>query len=125
MMAATWARHLRVRPVTRAVTAGAAVAALAAAYAVGAMLHWGAALGAPGERAVTENTMADLMGDLGLSAVAVAGGGSCVVRAFSLRGSLRASWLLFAAEASMAGLGNAIWGWYELVLHRSPPSPSL
>ena len=125
MMPATWGRHPHARPVTRAVTAVAAVAALAAAYAVGAMLHWGGDLTEPGRRAAADNTLADLMGDLGLSAVAVAAGISCLLRAFSVRGSLRTSWLLFAASASMAGLGNAIWGWYELVLHRSPPSPSV
>lgn len=107
---------------TRAVTAGSAVAALASAYVAGALLHWGALPGAPDDGF---GSLGDLMGDLGLSVVAVAAGISCVLRAWALRGSLRASWLLFAASASTAGLGNGIWGWYELVLHRSPPSPSV
>ena len=115
----------RSRPVTRAVTAGSTVAALAAAYAVGAMLHWGAAPVWPRGGGDTDNTLAELMGDLGLCAVAVAAGVSCVLRAVTARGGLRVSWLLFAASASTAGLGNGIWGWYELVLHRDPPSPSL
>jgi diguanylate cyclase (GGDEF)-like protein/PAS domain S-box-containing protein len=113
------------RPVTRAVLAVAAVIALAATYAVGSVLRWGGPLSGPGDRAGSDNTLALLMGDLGLSAVAVAAGISCVLRARSVRGSLRISWLLFAASASMAGLGNAIWGWYELVLRHEPPSPSL
>ena len=113
------------RPVPRAATAGLAVAALAAAYAVGAMLHWGAAPAWPGGTDGPDDTLAELMGDLGLAAGAVAAGVSCVLRACAARGSLRASWLLFAASATTAGLGNGIWGWYELVAHRSPPSPSL
>src|SRR5207302_1932927 len=70
------------------------------------------------------HTLADLMGDFGLSAVAAAAAVSCAARAFSAHDRLRASWLLFAASALVAGLGNAVWGWYEVVLHQAPPSPS-
>ncbi|HEV2640452.1 MAG TPA: sensor domain-containing diguanylate cyclase [Actinocrinis sp.] len=114
-------RFPRIRPADRAVAAGAAVAALAAAYAAGALLHWGAVPNGPDDGS---DSLGELMGDLGLAAGATAAGISCVLRACRARGSLRASWLLFAASASTAGLGNGIWGWYELVLHRSPPSPS-
>jgi diguanylate cyclase (GGDEF)-like protein/PAS domain S-box-containing protein len=111
---------------TPAVTVLTAVAALAAAYAAGSVLHWGspAATESP-TGAATSHTLADLMGDFGLSAVAAAAAASCAARAFTARGRLRASWLLFAASALVAGLGNAVWGWYEVVLHQSPPSPSL
>jgi diguanylate cyclase (GGDEF)-like protein/PAS domain S-box-containing protein len=65
------------------------------------------------------------MGDFGLAAVAALAAVSCAARAFAARGRLRVSWLLFAASALVAGLGNGVWGWYEIVLHSSPPSPSV
>jgi len=116
---------------TPAVTALAAVAALAAAYTAGSVLHWGtpaqpsASPSSPSAAgAGTSHTLADLMGDFGLSAVAAAAAVSCAVRAFTAHGRLRVSWLLFAASALVAGLGNAVWGWYEVVQHQPPPSPS-
>jgi len=117
---------------TPAVTALAAVAALAAAYTAGSVLHWGApeqsaastAASTSSPAAGASHTLADLMGDFGLSSVAAAAAVSCAARAFTSRGRLRAAWLLFAASALVAGLGNAVWGWYEVVQHQPPPSPS-
>jgi diguanylate cyclase (GGDEF)-like protein len=111
------------RPTARAVIALAGIALLAAAYAVGSVLHWGA--GPPLAAPDSGHTLADWMGDFGLSAVAVLAGASCVARALTVHGRLRASWLLFALSALVAGLGNGVWGWYELVLNQVPPSPSL
>lgn len=111
------------RPTARAFIALAGIGLLAACYAAGSMLHWGAASspGAPDGG----HTLADWMGDFGLSAVAVLAAASCVARSARLTGRLRVSWLLFAASALVAGLGNGVWGWYELVLNQVPPSPSL
>ena len=113
---------------TPTVTALAAVAALAAAYTAGSVLHWGTPVqtsaSPPAAGAGASHTLADLMGDFGLSAVAAAAAVSCAARALTAHGRLRVSWLLFAASALVAGLGNAVWGWYEVVLHQPPPSPS-
>jgi hypothetical protein len=107
---------------TRAATALTAVAALAIAYTAGSMLHWGSP---PSSGDGPPHTLADLMGDFGLAAVAALAAVSCAARALAARGRLRTSWLLFAASALVAGLGNGVWGWYEIVLHHPPPSPSV
>jgi diguanylate cyclase (GGDEF)-like protein/PAS domain S-box-containing protein len=106
----------------RAETALTAVAATAAAYTAGSMLRWGSPP-SPGDG--PPHTLADFMGDFGLSAVAALAAVSCTARAYAAAGRLRASWLLFAASALVAGLGNGVWGWYEIVLHHPPPSPSV
>jgi diguanylate cyclase (GGDEF)-like protein/PAS domain S-box-containing protein len=99
-----------------------AVAALACGYTVGSVLHWGSPPSAGEGRA---HTLADFMGDFGLSAVAALAAVSCAGRALLARGRLRVSWFLFAASALVAGLGNGVWGWYEIVLQHLPPSPSI
>ena len=106
----------------RPTAALAAVAALACGYTAGSVLHWGSPPD-PGEGRA--HTLADLMGDFGLSAVAAFAAVSCAWRALLARGRLRVSWFLFAASALVAGLGNGVWGWYEIVLHHTPPSPSV
>jgi diguanylate cyclase (GGDEF)-like protein len=108
----------------RAAAALTAVALLACAYTVGSVLHWGSPL-RPGEGGAY--TLADVMGDFGLAAVAALAAISCAARAWAAGGEwrLRVSWLLFAASALVAGLGNGVWGWYEIVLRHSPPSPSV
>ena len=65
------------------------------------------------------------MGDFGLAAAAVLAAASSLRRALQMRGRWRASWLLFGGSALVAGFGNAVWGWYELVLRESPPFPSM
>lgn len=107
---------------TRVAVALAAVVVLAAAYTAGSVLHWGSPPH-PGEGGAY--TLADLMGDFGLSAVGALAALSCAWRALVARRRLRVSWLLFAASALVAGLGNAVWGWYEVVLKSTPPSPSV
>jgi diguanylate cyclase (GGDEF)-like protein/PAS domain S-box-containing protein len=110
------------RPGWRHVFALWAVPACAAAYTAGSVLHWGASR-TPGPG--SGHSLADLMGDFGLSAVATAAGFSCVARALTGAGRTRLSWFLFAGSALFAGFGNAVWGWYELVLREPPPYPSL
>ncbi|MHA5051842.1 putative bifunctional diguanylate cyclase/phosphodiesterase [Streptomyces sp. SD15] len=88
------------------------LALVCAAYAVGSALGWGSA------------TLALIMGDFGLSAAAGTAAVSCFVCARSRRSRFRPAWLLFALSSAMASLGNLVWGWYEVVLHREVPSPS-
>ncbi|OPF72612.1 GGDEF domain-containing protein [Streptomyces antioxidans] len=82
-------------------------------YAAGAIVGWGS------------SQLALIMGDFGLSAAAFAAAASCLWHGRRHAGRLRPAWLLFAASSAMAGLGNAVWGWYEVVLGRPVPSPSV
>ncbi|WP_210950418.1 bifunctional diguanylate cyclase/phosphodiesterase, partial [Streptomyces sp. MK37H] len=82
-------------------------------YAAGAIVGWGS------------SQLALVMGDFGLSAAAFAAAASCLWHGHWHAGRLRPAWLLFAASSAMAGLGNAVWGWYEVVLGRSVPTPSV
>ncbi|MET7685540.1 EAL domain-containing protein [Streptomyces sp. NPDC005423] len=89
-----------------------ALALVCAGYAVGSALDWGSA------------QLARIMGDFGLSAAAGSAAVSCFLYARSRRIRFRPAWLLFSLSSAMAALGNAVWGWYEVVLHRAVPSPS-
>ncbi|MFI2761616.1 EAL domain-containing protein [Streptomyces echinatus] len=88
------------------------LALVCAAYAVGAAFDWGT------------DQVALVMGDFGLSAAAGTAAVSCFLYARSRRVRFRSAWLLFALSSTMAALGNAVWGWYEVVLGRTVPSPS-
>jgi diguanylate cyclase (GGDEF)-like protein/PAS domain S-box-containing protein len=88
------------------------LALICAAYAVGSAFDWGS------------QEIALFMGDFGLSAAAGTAAVSCFLYARSPRVRFRPAWLLFALSSAMAALGNAVWGWYEVVLGRSVPSPS-
>ncbi|MEU8028100.1 phosphodiesterase, partial [Streptomyces sp. NPDC049099] len=88
------------------------LALVCAAYAVGAAFDWGA------------DEVALIMGDFGLSAAAGAAAVSCFLYARSPRVRFRSAWLLFSLSSAMAALGNAVWGWYEVVLGQPVPSPS-
>lgn len=90
-----------------------ALAAACGAYAIGAALGWGS------ER------LALIMGDFGLSLAALVAAVSCALFARRQRSPYRPAWLLFAASSAMAGVGNAVWGWYEVILRVPVPSPSL
>ncbi|MET7287507.1 EAL domain-containing protein [Streptomyces sp. NPDC005573] len=89
-----------------------AIAVLCAAYGIGSALDWGSP------------QVALFMGDFGLSAAAGTAAVSCFLYARSARVRFRPAWLLFALSSAMAALGNAVWGWYEVVLGRDVPSPS-
>lgn len=86
---------------------------ICAGYATGAALGWGS------------EQLALVMGDFGLSAAALAAGVSCFLYARLRESRFRPAWLLFAFSSTMAAAGNAVWGWYEVVLGREVPSPSL
>ncbi|MFG3010799.1 putative bifunctional diguanylate cyclase/phosphodiesterase [Streptomyces cinerochromogenes] len=88
------------------------LALICAAYAVGAAFGWGT------------HEVALIMGDFGLTAAAGAAAVSCFLYARSRRVRFRSAWLLFALSSTMAALGNAVWGWYEVVLDRPVPTPS-
>ncbi|WP_079032343.1 putative bifunctional diguanylate cyclase/phosphodiesterase [Streptomyces specialis] len=82
-------------------------------YAVGATLGWGSP------------HLALAMGDFGLSAAALLAAGSCLWYARTRAGEFRAAWTLFGLSSLMMALGNAIWGWYEVVLRGPVPRLSL
>ncbi|MFJ9057049.1 EAL domain-containing protein [Streptomyces sp. NPDC102409] len=90
-----------------------ALAAVCAGYAVGAAVGWGS----PG--------LALFMGDFGLSAAALIAAVSCFLYARAAGSRFRPAWLLFSLSSAMAAGGNAVWGWYEVVLGRPVPTPSL
>ncbi|MCX2967440.1 MULTISPECIES: putative bifunctional diguanylate cyclase/phosphodiesterase [Streptomyces] len=90
-----------------------ALAAVCLAYATGGAFGWGS------------REVALFMGDFGLSAAALLAAVSCYWYARTHRGESRPAWYLFALSSAMAGLGNAVWGWYEVVLGRPVPATSL
>ncbi|MFD9335605.1 putative bifunctional diguanylate cyclase/phosphodiesterase [Streptomyces sp. NPDC060028] len=95
---------------------GGAVQALLAVvwgvYAVGAGMGWGG------------SEIADIMGDFGLSAAALLAAASCYRYARTHANRDRLAWLLFALSSLMSACGNAVWGWYEVVIHKEMPNPS-
>ncbi|WP_443054306.1 putative bifunctional diguanylate cyclase/phosphodiesterase [Streptomyces sp. IBSBF 2435] len=88
------------------------LALLCGGYTTGAALGWGA------------GDVAAFMGDFGLSAAAAAAAVSMLLYARKAAAGHRAAWLLFSASSAMAALGNGVWGWYEVVLHRQVPQTS-
>ncbi|MFD5099389.1 putative bifunctional diguanylate cyclase/phosphodiesterase [Streptomyces albidochromogenes] len=88
------------------------LALVCGAYAVGSALGWGSA------------QVALIMGDFGLAAAALIAAVSCFLYARARESRFRPAWLLFAISSAMAACGNAVWGWYEVVLQREVPSPS-
>lgn len=90
-----------------------ALALICAGYGVGAALGWGSP------------RLALIMGDFGLSLAALIAAVSCLLYARATTCRFRPAWLLFALSSAMASAGNAVWGWYEVVLGREVPSPSV
>ncbi|MFE7466380.1 putative bifunctional diguanylate cyclase/phosphodiesterase [Streptomyces sp. NPDC057499] len=84
-----------------------------AGYAVGSAFGWGS------------RQLAAFMGDFGLCAAALVAAVSCYRYAREGSSRFRPAWLLFALSSSMAAAGNAVWGWYEVVLGLPVPTPSL
>ncbi|WP_053647031.1 MULTISPECIES: EAL domain-containing protein [unclassified Streptomyces] len=101
------------RPGAGAVLAQVALGLLCAGYTTGASLGWGSP------------QTALFMGDFGLSAAALTAAVSCYLYARAHRGSARPAWLLFAFSSFMAAAGNAVWGWYEVVLRTEVPDFSV
>jgi len=88
------------------------VALLCGGYTTGAALGWGSP------------EVALLMGDFGLSAASATATVSSLLYARRVAGPHRPAWLLFAVSSAMLASGNAIWGWYEVVLREPVPEPS-
>ncbi|MEV0039530.1 putative bifunctional diguanylate cyclase/phosphodiesterase [Streptomyces sp. NPDC056909] len=89
------------------------LALICGGYAAGAALGWGS------------EKLALFMGDFGLSLAAMIAAVSCFFYARVRRGPFRPAWLLFSFSSAMASGGNAVWGWYEVILDKPVPSPSL
>ncbi|MER5934466.1 EAL domain-containing protein [Streptomyces sp. NPDC002054] len=89
------------------------LAVISGAYAVGATFGWGS------------DEIAVFMGDFGLSAAGLLAAVSCYHYARTHRSRERPAWLLFAFSSLMGAFGNAIWGWYEVILDTQVPSLSL
>ncbi|MEU9105476.1 EAL domain-containing protein [Streptomyces xanthophaeus] len=89
------------------------LAVVSGGYAVGAALNWGS------------EEVAEIMGDFGLSAAGLLAAVSCYSYARSIDSRERPAWLLFAFSSLMGASGNAVWGWYEVVLGTEVPKPSV
>ncbi|WP_405790744.1 MULTISPECIES: putative bifunctional diguanylate cyclase/phosphodiesterase [unclassified Streptomyces] len=89
------------------------LAVVSGGYAVGAALNWGS------------EEVAEIMGDFGLSAAGLLAAVSCYSYARAIDSRERPAWLLFAFSSLMGACGNAVWGWYEVVLGEEVPKPSL
>lgn len=89
------------------------LASLCAGYGVGAAFGWGS------------QRLALIMGDFGLSLAALIAAVSCLLYARTPKCRFRPAWMLFAFSSAMAAAGNAVWGWYEVVLGRAVPSTSV
>ncbi|MEU2504658.1 EAL domain-containing protein [Streptomyces sp. NPDC007863] len=105
-------------PECRAAWAGSLLAQITlglvcAGYTTGAALGWGSP------------RLALFMGDFGLSAAAFTAAVSCFLYARTEPGGTRPAWLLFAFSSFMAGAGNGVWGWYEVVLGQDVPESSV
>ncbi|MFC9243334.1 putative bifunctional diguanylate cyclase/phosphodiesterase [Streptomyces sp. NPDC057136] len=89
------------------------LATVCAGYTLGAAVGWGSP------------QVALFMGDFGLSIAALAAALSCFLYARGDVCRFRPAWLLFSLSSLMAACGNAVWGWYEVVLDLPVPTPSL
>ncbi len=89
------------------------VALLCGGYAVGAAMDWGT------------TRLALFMGDFGLAGAALVASVSCLWYARVVPGRGRAAWGLFALSSAMVAAGNAVWGWYEVVLRQPVPRVSV
>ncbi|AQT76806.1 phosphodiesterase [Streptomyces sp. fd1-xmd] len=89
------------------------LAVVSGGYAVGAALNWGS------------EEVAEIMGDFGLSAAGLLAAVSCYTYARTIDSRERPAWLLFAFSSLMGACGNAVWGWYEVVLGQDVPKPSV
>ncbi|MFF3211602.1 putative bifunctional diguanylate cyclase/phosphodiesterase [Streptomyces sp. NPDC002886] len=89
------------------------LAVVSSGYGVGAALGWGS------------EELAEIMGDFGLSAAGLLAAVSCFTYARAIDSRERPAWLLFAFSSLMGCCGNAVWGWYEVILGEAVPKPSL
>ncbi|WP_405528855.1 EAL domain-containing protein [Streptomyces avidinii] len=89
------------------------LAVVSGGYAVGAALNWGS------------EEVAEIMGDFGLSAAGLLAAVSCYSYARAIDSRERPAWLLFAFSSLMGAGGNAVWGYYEVILGMEVPKPSV
>jgi diguanylate cyclase (GGDEF)-like protein/PAS domain S-box-containing protein len=75
--------------------------------------------------AVGDPVQAQLISNTGLVASPLAAGVAAILRSRSSAGQVRRFWLLLGAAALSWGLGQAVWTWYESILGREVPFPSL
>ena len=75
--------------------------------------------------AVGDPVQAQLISNTGLVASPLAAGVAAIFRSRSSVGQVRRFWLLLGAAALSWGLGQAVWTWYESILGRDVPFPSL
>ncbi|MET9607998.1 EAL domain-containing protein [Streptomyces sp. NPDC006512] len=97
----------------RGLAAQLLLAVVSGGYAVGAALGWGS------------KDVAKVMGDFGLSTAGLLAAVSCYHYARTIDRRERPAWLMFAFSSLMGAIGNAIWGWYEVILGQEVPEPSL
>ncbi|RST04161.1 EAL domain-containing protein [Streptomyces sp. WAC07149] len=96
----------------RGLAAQLLLALVSGGYAVGAALGWGSP------------ELAKFMGDFGLSAAGLLAAASCYHYARAIGRRERPAWLMFAFSSLMGAVGNAVWGWYEVVLGQKVPESS-
>ncbi|QMU78977.1 diguanylate cyclase [Streptacidiphilus sp. PB12-B1b] len=83
-------------------------------YLAGASAGWGS------------QRLADFMGDFGLAAAALTAALSCLAHACTAHGARsRSAWLCFGVSSLMVAFGNGVWGWYQVVLQKPVPVPSI
>ena len=63
--------------------------------------------------------------DLNLGTVYLLAAVNCALAARSATGQLRVAWGAFAVACLFTTMGQAVWSWYELVLHTAVPFPGL
>jgi diguanylate cyclase (GGDEF)-like protein len=66
-----------------------------------------------------------MFSDLGEGAVALLAAVNCALAARAASGRLRLAWAGLAGATLSWAIGEAIWSWYELVLHVATPFPGL
>ena len=69
--------------------------------------------------------VAQVVSNGGLAATAIAAAISCVFTGWRARGRYRLVWVLLGLGMLSWGVGQLIWDYYEAVLHRNVPFPSL
>ena len=94
-----------------AIVAVSTIAAITAAWASHLLL-------------VADAQAGQLVSNIGLMCVAIAAGVAALARAWRAHSPQRFWWLLGSASLSW-GAGQAVWTWYETVLGREVPFPSL
>ena len=61
--------------------------------------------------------------DLGMVTAAFLGGVNCALAAFASSGRLRIAWAGLAGACLSWSVGQAVWSWFELVMHIATPFP--